>query len=85
MLRPHVKVNARSSWALGWTINHTAAGEFISHGGGNPGYTCFVAGSVDRKSGYAMTNSEHSGFTEVIAQLINSDPLAGVLEAKLEV
>jgi CubicO group peptidase (beta-lactamase class C family) len=60
MLRPQVKVNDSISWALGWQIQHTEKGEFISHGGGNPGFTCFVIGSVARKSGLiAMTNADN--------------------------
>ena len=37
MLRPQVRRNAASSWALGWEVNHTSGGDFIRHGGGNPG------------------------------------------------
>ena len=85
MLRPQVKLSARRSWALGWTINHTTSGDIISHGGGNPGYSCFVAASVERKCGYAiMTNSEDTGFLEVIAKLISGDTLGNFLGAKLE-
>jgi CubicO group peptidase (beta-lactamase class C family) len=80
MVRPQVKRTAESSWALGWHVSHTATGDFISHGGGNPGYSCFVAGSLERKCGYViMTNSEENGFTEVIAKLIAGDTLAGFL------
>jgi CubicO group peptidase (beta-lactamase class C family) len=60
MLRPHVKINDSNSWALGWQIHHTEKGDFICHGGGNPGFTCFVVGSVSRKSGVVvMTNADH--------------------------
>ena len=59
MLRPQVKINASMSQALGWQIQHTEKGDFISHGGGNPGFSCFVVGSVARKSGLvAMTNAD---------------------------
>jgi CubicO group peptidase (beta-lactamase class C family) len=83
MLRPQVKRNSQSSWALGWEINHTEKGNFIRHGGGNPGYDCFVAASVERKSGYViMTNSEN-GYYGVIAKLITGETLSRFLGGKL--
>lgn len=84
MLRPQIRRNDASSWALGWEINHTADGDFLRHGGGNPGYSCFVAGSVERKAGYViMTNAENSGYTGVIAPLISGDTLSKFLGGKL--
>lgn len=84
MLRPQVRRNVESSWALGWEINHTPTGDFIRHGGGNPGFACFVAGSVPRKSGYViMTNREVVGYTEVIAPLITGDILSRFIGGKL--
>jgi CubicO group peptidase (beta-lactamase class C family) len=84
MLRPQVRRNAESSWALGWEINHTQDGDFIRHGGGNPGFSCFVAGSVAQKSGYViMTNREDIGYTEVIAPLITGDTLSKFIGGKL--
>jgi CubicO group peptidase (beta-lactamase class C family) len=59
MLRPQAKINDSLSEALGWEIQHTEKGDFICHGGGNPGFSCFVVGSVARKSGLvAMTNAD---------------------------
>lgn len=84
MLRPQIRRKDTSSWAQGWEINHTPDGDFIRHGGGNPGYSCFVAGSVERKSGYViMTNGESSGYTGVIAPLISGDTLSAFLGGKL--
>jgi RNA polymerase sigma factor (sigma-70 family) len=84
MLRPQIKRNAESSWALGWEINHTEKGDFIRHGGGNPGYACFVAASVERKSGYViMTNCENTGYFGVIAKLIAGDILSRFLGGEL--
>jgi len=84
MLRPQIRRNDTSSWALGWEINHTPHGVFIRHGGGNPGYACLVAGSVERRSGYViMTNGENSGYTGVIAPLISGETLAAFLGGKL--
>ncbi|HEX2523622.1 MAG TPA: hypothetical protein VHP35_15980, partial [Terriglobia bacterium] len=84
MLRPQVKRTADSSWALGWEINHTEKGNFLRHGGGNPGYSCFVAASVERKSGYViMTNGENSGYYGVIAKLITGEILSQFLGGKL--
>ena len=85
MLRPQMKLTADSSWALGWKVHHTSVGEFISHGGGNPGYSCFVAASPARKSGYViMTNSEENGFYGLITKLIAGDALGRFLGAPLE-
>ena len=73
-----------SSWALGWEINHTEKGNFLRHGGGNPGYSCFVAASVERKSGYViMTNGENSGYYGVTAKLITGEILSQFLGGKL--
>ena len=84
MLRAQVRRNAASSWALGWEINHTSSGDFIRHGGGNPGYSCFVAASVERQSGYViMTNSEDNGYLGVIAKLIAGDTLPRVIGGQL--
>ena len=84
MLRPQVKRNSQSSWALGWEINHTESGDFLRHGGGNPGFSCFVAASVERKSGYViMTNSENNGYLGVIAKLITGEILPRFIGGKL--
>jgi CubicO group peptidase (beta-lactamase class C family) len=83
MLRPQVKRNSQSSWALGWEINHTEKGNFVRHGGGNPGFQCLVAASVERKSGYViMTNSEN-GYYGVIAKLISGGVMSRFLGGEL--
>ena len=83
MLRPQFKRNPQSSWALGWEINHTENGDFLRHGGNNPGFNCFVVASVDRKSGYViMTNSEN-GWYGVITKLMGGDTLSRFLGSKL--
>jgi hypothetical protein len=85
MLRPQVKRTDDGSWALGWEVTHTPAGNIIRHGGGNPGFACFVAASVERRSGYViMTNSEDNGFHGVIVKLIAGDALGGLLGATLK-
>lgn len=83
MLRPHVKRNAQSSWALGWEINHTENGDFIRHGGGNPGFDCFVAASVERKAGYIIMTNSQNGYYGVIAKLITGEILSRLLGGKL--
>ena len=83
MLRPQVRRNAESSWALGWEINHTPTGDFIRHSGGNPGFQCLAVGSVQRKSGCViMTNSEN-GYYGVIVKLLSSDTLTQFLGGSL--
>jgi hypothetical protein len=79
------KVSADSSWAPGWEISHTASGNVIRHAGGNPGFSCFAAASVERRSGYViMTNSEDNGFFGVIAKLRAGETLARLLGSRLE-
>jgi CubicO group peptidase (beta-lactamase class C family) len=62
MIRPHVKVDATSSWALGWQIFHGKSGDILSHGGDNPGFKAFVVASVARKSGWViLMNGDNAG------------------------
>jgi CubicO group peptidase (beta-lactamase class C family) len=59
MVRPQVKVTESISWGLGWTVEHTKAGDFIAHSGDNPGYKAMVAASIQRKAGFViMTNGD---------------------------
>jgi CubicO group peptidase (beta-lactamase class C family) len=83
MLRPQVKRNSQSSWALGWEIEHTEKGDFIRHGGGNPGFQCFVAASVKRKSGYVMMTNSENGYYGIISKLITGEILPRFLGGKL--
>jgi CubicO group peptidase (beta-lactamase class C family) len=62
MIRPQVKVDAASSWALGWQIFHGKSGDVISHGGDNPGFKAFVVASVPRKAGWVIfMNGDNAG------------------------
>ena len=72
MLRPQVKVNDASSWALGWQILHQKKGNLLSHGGDNPGFKAFVLASAERKSGYVILTNGDNG-SEVIGKLANGD------------
>jgi CubicO group peptidase (beta-lactamase class C family) len=83
MLRPQVKRNPQSSWALGWEINHTENGDFIRHGGGNPGFDCLVAASVERKTGSVIMTNSQNGYYGVIAKLITGETLPRLLGDKL--
>jgi CubicO group peptidase (beta-lactamase class C family) len=65
MLRPQVKINDSLSQALGWHIRHTEKGDLICHGGGNPGFICFVAGSVSRKSGLVVMTNADNGYRAI--------------------
>ena len=72
MIRPQVKVDASSSWALGWQIQHHPKGDLIAHGGDNPGFKASVLASVARRSGYViLTNGDSGG--EVIGKLTDGD------------
>lgn len=82
MLRRQVKINASMSQALGWQIQHTEMGDYICHGGGNPGFSCFVVGSVTRKSGLvAMTNADN-GY-RVIDSLLRGDVIHRFLGVRM--
>ena len=72
MIRPQVKVDDSTSWALGWAILHDKRGTLISHSGDNPGFKAFMLASVERKSGYVMFTNSDSGF-DVMGKLINGD------------
>jgi len=78
MFRPQVKVNATTSWALGWQVRHTPQGDFIEHGGNNTGFHSYVSASVERQSGYViMTNGDlgwqlmgKPAFTELMTRIL---------------
>ncbi len=60
MIRPQVKADQGSSWALGWQIRHTGTGNIIQHGGDNTGFHAFVAASIEKRSGWVvMTNGDN--------------------------
>ena len=62
MIRPQVKVDGSSSWALGWQVYHMKSGDVISHGGDNPGFKAFVVASAPRKSGWVIfMNGDNAG------------------------
>jgi CubicO group peptidase (beta-lactamase class C family) len=61
MLRTHVKVDASTSWALGWQVRHTPQGDIIQHQGGQGGFQAFTAASVARRSGYVMLTNSANG------------------------
>lgn len=82
MLRPQVKVNDSSSWALGWRIRHTEKGNFIIHGGGNPGFSAFVAASVERKSGLVIMTNSDNGYL-VIDKLLLGEIMHRFLGTKM--
>jgi CubicO group peptidase (beta-lactamase class C family) len=72
MLRPQVKVNETSSWALGWLLFHGENGNVLSHDGDNPGYKSFVLASAASKAGYVMFTNGDNG-AEVIGKLAFGD------------
>jgi CubicO group peptidase (beta-lactamase class C family) len=74
MLRPQVKINEAYRQALGWHVKPTADGDLIFHGGGNPGFAAFVAGSPTRKSGLVVTTNSDDGY-KVIDRLLNSETM----------
>jgi CubicO group peptidase (beta-lactamase class C family) len=83
MLRPQVTRTDSSSWALGWEIEHTENGDYLRHGGANPGYQCLVAASVEHRSGYMIMTNGENGYYGVIAPLITGEILSKFLGSKL--
>jgi CubicO group peptidase (beta-lactamase class C family) len=75
MIRPHIKVDETSSWALGWKIQHTSRGDLFQHHGGHKGAQAFASASLARKSGYViMTNSDNGWkvfFNERFVEIVN--------------
>jgi CubicO group peptidase (beta-lactamase class C family) len=75
MVRPQVKVDETSSWALGWKIQHTPKGDLFQHHGGHKGAQAFASASLARKSGYVvMTNSDNGWkvfFDEKFVEVVN--------------
>jgi CubicO group peptidase (beta-lactamase class C family) len=72
MIRPQVRVDGLSSWALGWRIVTQHDGDLISHGGDNPGFKSLTMASPRHQSGYVIfTNGDNGG--EVIGKLTNGD------------
>lgn len=75
MVRPQVKVDETSSWALGWKIQHTPQGDLFQHHGGHKGAQAFASASLGRKSGYVvMTNSDNGWkvfFDEKFVEAVN--------------
>ncbi|HUF48996.1 MAG TPA: serine hydrolase domain-containing protein [Vicinamibacterales bacterium] len=61
MIRPHVKVDGSSSWALGWQVRHTPTGDLIQHQGGQGGVQAFTAASPARRSGYVILTNSANG------------------------
>jgi CubicO group peptidase (beta-lactamase class C family) len=63
MLTPAVTVPddpGRTSWALGWQVFPTRAGDVIAHGGDGLGFHSFAGGSVSAGSGFVvMTNGDN--------------------------
>jgi CubicO group peptidase (beta-lactamase class C family) len=78
MLRPQVKVDASTSWALGWQVRHTPRGNLVQHQGGQGGFQAFAAASVEHRSGFViLTNGANGGrvffdrrFTEAMDRVL---------------
>ncbi len=75
MVRPQIKLSESLSWALGWEIQHTQAGDVISHGGENPGYQALVAASMRRKAGFIILTNGDRGYDEIIKKVATSEEL----------
>src|SRR5262249_1439206 len=82
MLHAQVKITDSISHALGWQILQTPGGEFIRHGGGNPGFASFVVASVERGTGLVVATNADSGW-KVIDSLLAGEALSSLLGAKM--
>jgi CubicO group peptidase (beta-lactamase class C family) len=83
MLRPQIKVSDSLSWGLGWAIEHTKAGDIIAHSGDNPGYKALAAASVQRQAGFIIMTNGDSGYDDIIAKVVMSEPMQRFLPAAL--
>jgi CubicO group peptidase (beta-lactamase class C family) len=83
MLRPQIKVSDSLSWGLGWTIEHTKAGDIIAHSGDNPGYKALTAASVQRQAGFIIMTNGDAGYDDIIAKVVMSEPMQRFLPAAL--
>ncbi len=75
MVRPQIELSESLSWGLGWEIQHTRAGDVISHGGENPGYQALVAASMRRKAGFVILTNGDRGYDEIIKKVVASEEL----------
>jgi len=81
MIRPQVKVDDSSSWALGWQVLHQKTGDLLSHGGDNPGFKAFMIASAARRSGYVIMTNGNNGM-KAIGELANGDSTLNVFIAR---
>jgi CubicO group peptidase (beta-lactamase class C family) len=61
MLRPHVRLNERISWGLGWGLQATADSDAFWHWGDNPGYKSFVLAYRAARLGLVMLTNGDGG------------------------
>jgi CubicO group peptidase (beta-lactamase class C family) len=80
MLRPQVKVDDMTSWALGWIVSHAKDGNAISHGGENPGFNSFGLFYPNNKSGYVIRTNADNGVKLIFENLIPKGIIEGLLQ-----
>ncbi len=78
MVRPQIKQNDSSSWALGWAVQHTPDGDFLYHAGDSQGFHSMAVASVAKQSGYALLTNGANG-TKLIEQLLSGETLVQFL------
>jgi CubicO group peptidase (beta-lactamase class C family) len=83
MVRPQIRISDSFSWGLGWEIQHTKAGDVISHGGENPGYEALVAASLQRKAAFIILTNGDDGYEKIIRKVVTSEAMQRVLPAML--
>ncbi len=83
MIRPQIRISDSLSWGLGWEIQHTTAGDVISHGGENPGYEALVAASVRRKAGFIILTNGDNGYDGIIKKVATSEAMQRFLPVML--
>ncbi len=83
MVRPQIRISESFSWALGWEIQHTKAGDVISHGGENPGYEALVAASLRRKAAFIIFTNGDNGYDGIIKKVVTSEAMQRFLPALL--
>ena len=82
MLRPQVRINDASSWALGWEVQHSARGDVVNHGGNNPGFIALAAISPSTGSGFVVMTNSRAGYP-LISELMSLPSMRQFLPVRM--
>ncbi len=52
-------LNASTGYGLTWWISHRKGDTYFAHSGSVPGFTAFMVGNLDQKTGFAILTNGH--------------------------